>query len=70
MKIFMGRGYYDLATPHFGSLYNITHMDIDPELRDNIQIADYEAGHMFYLDVTSLEKLKKDIVNFMQFALE
>jgi carboxypeptidase C (cathepsin A) len=45
-------------------------MDIDPELRDNIQTAHYEAGHMFYLDVKSLAKFRKDVEKFMKFALK
>jgi carboxypeptidase C (cathepsin A) len=70
MKVMVAQGYYDLATPHFAAQYTFTHMDIDPELRDNIQTAHYEAGHMFYLDVKSLTKFRKDVEKFMKFALK
>jgi carboxypeptidase C (cathepsin A) len=69
MKVFVGQGYYDLATPHFAAEYSLNHMGITPELHDNISYYFYEAGHMYYLDVTSLKKLKKDITEFMKTAL-
>lgn len=69
MKVMVGMGYYDLATPHFAALYTLNHMDLDPSLRANIQLADYEAGHMYYLDVNALVKLKQDTANFVAFAL-
>jgi carboxypeptidase C (cathepsin A) len=69
MKVMVAMGYYDLATPHFAALYTLNHMDLDPSLRANIQLADYEAGHMFYLDVNALAKLKQDTVRFVAFAL-
>ncbi|MEZ4669036.1 MAG: peptidase S10 [Anaerolineae bacterium] len=68
MKVFVGRGYYDLATPHFAAQYTLTHMDIDPSVETNIETADYEAGHMFYLDVKALAKLKGDVQRFMKKA--
>jgi carboxypeptidase C (cathepsin A) len=43
-------------------------MDIDPELRDNISTARYEAGHMYYLDVKSLAQFKADIRKFIKAA--
>jgi carboxypeptidase C (cathepsin A) len=43
----------------------ITHMNIDPELRENIQIANYHAGHMFYLDIDALAAFKDDIDDFI-----
>jgi carboxypeptidase C (cathepsin A) len=64
MKVFVGQGYYDLATPHFATEYMITHMNIDPELRENVRVAYYQAGHMFYLDVKSLAAFKTDIDDF------
>jgi carboxypeptidase C (cathepsin A) len=66
LKIFLALGYYDLATPYFAAEYTFSHMGIDPELRPAVITADYEAGHMVYLDVTSLEKLKADVAAFMQ----
>lgn len=69
MKVFVGQGYYDLATPHFAAQYSMNHMGITPELHDNIHYYFYEAGHMYYLDVTSLEKLKADVSEFMKSAL-
>lgn len=65
LKVFVAMGYYDLATPHFAAQYTLAHMDIDPSLRGNIHTADYEAGHMLYLDIKSLAKLKTDIKDFL-----
>ena len=65
MKVFVAQGYYDLATPHFATDYMISHMNIDPELRQNVEVSMYEAGHMFYLDVESLAAFKEDIARFL-----
>jgi carboxypeptidase C (cathepsin A) len=63
--VFVGQGYYDLATPHFATKYMVSHMNVDPELRANIQIYKYQAGHMFYLDVESLAEFTTDIEEFI-----
>ncbi|NDJ76082.1 MAG: peptidase S10 [Chloroflexi bacterium] len=69
MQVLVAMGYYDLATPHFGSEYTLSHMDLDPTLRDNLHLTYYEAGHMMYLDVPSLEQFKADVAQFMGTAL-
>jgi len=69
MHVYMGLGYYDLATPYYAALYTFNHMDLEPSLSRQIHVADYEAGHMYYLDVTALAKLKADIVAYMRAAL-
>ncbi len=69
LKVFVAMGYYDLATPHFAAQYTLAHMDIDPSLRGNIHTADYEAGHMLYLDIKSLAKLKLDVHAFIKTSL-
>ena len=66
MKVFVGQGYYDLATPHFSTEYMVSHMNVDPEHRGNVEMVNYEAGHMFYLDIDSLSAFKKDIDRFMR----
>jgi carboxypeptidase C (cathepsin A) len=69
MKVLVGQGYYDLATPLFATEYMISHMNIDPALRANVEIAYYEAGHMFYLDVDSLVAFKADVDRFIKAAV-
>lgn len=65
MRVFLGMGYYDLATPHFATQYTLSHLEIDPSVQPNLVWAGYPAGHMFYLDVPSLEKLKADVRGFI-----
>jgi len=68
MKVFVGQGTYDLATPLLATEYMINHMNIDRTIRNNVQMTNYEAGHMFYLDVDSLAAFKADIDTFLQSA--
>jgi len=64
-KVFVGQGYYDLATPHFATEYMLSHMNVDPAHRRNIEMVNYEAGHMFYLDVSSLAAFRADVRRFL-----
>ncbi|MFC2108722.1 S10 family peptidase [Candidatus Bipolaricaulota bacterium] len=68
MKVFVGQGTYDLATPLLATEYMINHMNIDPAIRSNVEMMNYEAGHMFYLDVNSLTAFKADVDRFLQAA--
>jgi carboxypeptidase C (cathepsin A) len=67
-KVFVGQGYYDLATPHFATEYMLSHMNVDPAHRSNVEMANYEAGHMFYLDIGSLAAFRDDIRGFIERA--
>ncbi len=64
-KVFVANGYYDLATPHFATEYTFSHMGLDPEVRSNVQMEYYEAGHMMYVHLPSLEKLASDLREFV-----
>lgn len=66
MKVFIASGYYDLATPFHAVEYTVAHMGLSPSLRKNLQWSEYEAGHMMYIHVPSLKKLKRDIDAFYQ----
>ncbi|GAB4360584.1 MAG: peptidase S10 [Bryobacter sp.] len=69
MKIFVANGYYDLATPFFATEYTFAHMGLRPKYEKNLTMAEYEAGHMMYIHVPSLLKLKTDVAKFIDSAL-
>jgi carboxypeptidase C (cathepsin A) len=69
MKVLVARSYYDLATPFFAVDYTLNHMGLDASLRNNIRMSDYEAGHMMYIQASSLALLKADVANFADWAL-
>ena len=70
MKLYVGSGYFDLATPYFATEYTLTHLGLDPSERGNIRTGEYEAGHMVYLEAKSLEKLKREIGAFLESSLK
>jgi carboxypeptidase C (cathepsin A) len=65
LKVFSANGYFDLATPFFITEYDVAHMDLDPDLRSNIQFGYYPSGHMIYLNVDALHQLKDDLSAFI-----
>ena len=66
MRVLVAQGYYDLATPFQAAYYSLAHMGLDPALRDNVTISEYEAGHMMYVHEPSLAKLKADAADFIR----
>ena len=68
LKIFVANGRFDLATPYFATEYTFKHMFLKPELKKNITMKYYDAGHMMYLNMFSLHKLKKDLKKYFSTA--
>ncbi len=66
MKVFVANGYFDLATPHMACEYTFNHMGLDPEIRQNVQMEYYDAGHMMYVHKPSLKKLAGDLREFIK----
>jgi carboxypeptidase C (cathepsin A) len=69
LKVFVANGYYDLGTPYFATEYTFSHLGLNPSLRGNISMAYYEAGHMMYIHMPSLEALKSDLAKFIHSAM-
>ena len=69
LKVFVASGYYDLATPFLATEYTFTHLGLDKSLQDNITMAYYQAGHMMYIDMDELRKMKADLDAFLDDAL-
>lgn len=65
LKVLIMNGYYDLATVFYGVEHTVTHLNLAPEIRDNIIMTYYEAGHMMYIHEPSMEKFKKDLSDFI-----
>jgi carboxypeptidase C (cathepsin A) len=65
MKVYVGAGYYDMATPYFAAHYTLDHLGLPADLRANLYWHEYEAGHMYYIHVDSLKALKADIAKFL-----
>ena len=57
-------GLYDLATPFFGTEYDLGHMQLGPTLRSNVRFAYYPSGHMVYLNTAALASMKADLARF------
>ena len=65
LRVLVQCGHTDLATPANGILYSINHLMLPKAQRANIKTVWYDAGHMFYLNQTDLEKMRKDLVSFI-----
>jgi len=61
LQVLFCNGIYDLATPFFAAEHTADHLGVPAELRANLQVALYEAGHMMYFHPPSREKLKADL---------
>jgi carboxypeptidase C (cathepsin A) len=66
MNVFVANGYYDLATPYFATEHTFSHMGLDPEIRSNVEMQYYEAGHMMYAHMPSLRRLAGDMRQFIR----
>ena len=68
LRVFCCNGYYDGATPYFGTEYTFAQMGFNGEFKDRVTMGFYEAGHMMYIHRPSLAKLKKDLAEFIRSA--
>ena len=64
LKVLSLNGLFDLATPFFITEFDLSHMELEPHLRQNIEFKYYPSGHMIYLNVDALKQLKIDLADF------
>ena len=66
LRVLVQAGHTDLATPPAGILHSVRHIfALPPGQRDRIEVAYYDAGHMFYLNEPDLAKMRSDLLKFM-----
>lgn len=68
LQVFCCNGYFDGATPYFGTEYTFSQMGFNDEFKDRVKMGYYEAGHMMYIHKPSIIKFKKDIADFIRAA--
>jgi carboxypeptidase C (cathepsin A) len=69
LRVFVGSGHYDLATPYFATRYTFEHLGFEPTYAQRVTQTTYDAGHMMYIRKVDREKLKQDIVEFLGEAM-
>jgi carboxypeptidase C (cathepsin A) len=63
MRIFVGQGWFDFATPFFGAEYALSRTGIP---QDRIDYRYYGSGHMMYVRDEDRAKLSRDIREFIR----
>ena len=69
LKLLSLNGYYDMATPFFGTEYDISHMLLEPAQQKNISFRYYPSGHMIYLNPGALHQLHTDLSAYYDEAI-
>jgi carboxypeptidase C (cathepsin A) len=70
MRLFVGSGYFDLATPYFATQYTLNHLGLSAAQHSRVSFGFYPAGHMMYIQDESLGGLRRDIAAFMGGAVK
>ena len=63
LRIFVGQGYYDFATPFFAAEYALSRTGIP---QDRVEFHYYHSGHMMYVRDEDRAKLAADIRGFIK----
>jgi carboxypeptidase C (cathepsin A) len=63
LRVFVGQGYYDFATPFFAAEYSLSRTGIPT---DRIRYAYYGSGHMMYVRDEDRVALSRDIRDFIR----
>lgn len=66
LEVLLINGIYDLATPYFAAVWTMDNLNLPPDLRDNIERADFAAGHMMYVEQSLLEQWKETLGRFIE----
>lgn len=63
LRIFVGQGWYDMATPFFGAEYSLSRTGIP---QDRTSFHYYDSGHMMYVRDEDRVKLSRDLRQFIR----
>jgi carboxypeptidase C (cathepsin A) len=66
MRVLVLGGRCDLVCPIDTMRYALEHMQLDAAYRTNITYAGFDAGHMMYVNLPDLQKLQRDLEDFLK----
>ena len=65
LRVLVQQGYFDLAVPYGSTQYFLDHLELPDELRRNITVEYYMAGHMMYVNPASMPKFRRTLAEFI-----
>ena len=65
LRVQVACGYYDAATPYFAAEHAFAHLGVPDELRANLEMRYYPAGHMMYVHDESRRRQSADLATFV-----
>ena len=65
LRVHVACGFHDGATPYAAAEHTLAHLRIPPELRRNLEVRYYEAGHMMYVHEPSRVQQSADLAAFV-----
>ena len=69
LKVLSLNGWYDMATPFFGTEFDLGHMMLEPAQQRNLDFRYYPSGHMVYLNPDALHAMRLDVERFIYEAV-
>ncbi len=66
LRVYVASGYHDGATPYFATEHTLANLAIPAELRQNIRVEYFEAGHMMYVHEPSRVAQSAHLREFVQ----
>jgi carboxypeptidase C (cathepsin A) len=65
LQVQVENGFYDMATPFFATEFTMDHLLLPGDLRQNIHLDYYHAGHMMYLHEEDHDRLAANVRSFI-----
>ena len=69
LRVFVGAGYYDMATPFGAAEWTFSHLGLQPALRSHVSFGYFESGHMVYLNPDARGQFHTDLDKFYDSTL-
>ena len=66
LRVLVLGGLRDLACPIDGIRNSVDHLQIDSAYRGNISFAEFDSGHMMYVNLPDLKKLQEVLETFIR----